>query len=100
MKHFEQQIRDSVKRDFANAYYKRRLTTKSGRYKVIKELRYNSEYERYRKFLIGKQVKIISEGQTGTWVEFVNDTDRQNLNKVAGWSEKKQYLINAIFEDL
>ena len=53
-----------------------------------------------RRFFIGKAVKIIRNSENGEWVEFVNESDRTALNKYAGWSEKKTYLINAIYQDV
>lgn len=99
MKHYEEQIRQSIRKDFDNAFYKRR-TRKENPYKIIKYIFSQSEYFKFKKFLLGKKVKIIAQAQTGQWIEFINESDRITLNKIAGWSEKRQYLINALYKDL
>ena len=100
MKHYEEQIRKSVKKDFANAYFKTRREKPQRGYKIIERIKVDSYYYDLRIFFIGKTVKIIRISDNGVWVEFVNESDRLALNKYAGWSEKKTYLINAIFQDV
>lgn len=100
MKHYEEQIRRSIKKDFDNAYFKtRRLKPQMG-YKIVERIKIDTYYYDLRIFFIGKTVKIIRNSESGEWVEFVNESDRIALNKYAGWSEKKTYLINAIYQDV
>lgn len=100
MKNYEEQIRRSVKKDFENAFFKKRRANNPSGTKRIEYICNNSYYYQYRKFLIGKIVKIIRNKESGQWIEFVNESDRLALNKYAGWSEKKTYLINAIYQDV
>lgn len=100
MKHYEEQIRRSVKKDFDNAYFKTRRIKPQRGYKIIERLVIGTYYFEFRRFFIGKTVKIIRNSENGEWVEFVNESDRTALNKYAGWSEKKTYLINAIYQDV
>ena len=100
MKHYEEQIRRSVKKDFANAYFKTRREKEQRGYKIIERIKVDSYYYEFRIFFIGKTVKIIRNSENGVWIEFVNESDRLALNKYAGWSEKKTYLVNAIFQDV
>lgn len=99
-------MRRSIKRDFANANFKRLgHAPKEPRplnQKRVKSINEKCEYYKYRKYFIGKLIRIVDGGgQNGTWVEFVRDFDRQKLNKAAGWSDtKKWYLLHgARFED-
>lgn len=100
MKHYEEQIRRSVKKDFDNAYFKTRREKPKRGYKIIERIKIDTYYYDLRRFFIGKAVKIIRNSENGEWVEFVNESDRTALNKYAGWSEKKTYLINAIYQDV
>lgn len=100
MKHFEESIRQSIKKDFDNAFFKQRAGRKQSGYKIIDYILINSEYYKFKKFLVGKTIRIIRNAESGQWIEFVNDSDRIALNKYAGWSEKKQYLINAKYKEL
>lgn len=100
MKHYEERIRQSVKKDFANAYFKTRRVKPQRGYKIIERIKIDTYYYDLRMFFVGKTVKIIRNSDNGVWIEFVNESDRLALNKYAGWSEKKTYLVNAIFQDV
>ena len=100
MGRFEEQIRQSIKKDFTNAYYKTRKVNTPKGYKRITHIKIDSYYYEFKFFFIGKTVKIIRNSELGDWIEFVNESDRLALNKYAGWSEKKEYLINALYQDL
>jgi hypothetical protein len=106
MKDFEELVRRSIRKDFAEANFKRngrvpKIPHPKGTKRII-ELDPQSEYYRFRKYLIGRLVRTITEGATGgIWVEFVNDADKRRLNKAAGWSEEKnRYLLQGVkFDD-
>lgn len=102
MKDYNELVRRSIRKDFAKANFKRngrapKIPHPKGTKRII-ALDPQSEYYRYRKFLIGKLVRMLQEGATGgIWVEFVNDSDKRNLNKAAGWSEEKnKYLLQGV----
>ena len=100
MGRYEEQIRQSVKKDFTNAFYKTRKVNKAKGYKRVVHIITDTYYYEFRRFFIGKTVKIKRNSEHGDWIEFVNESDRLALNKYAGWSEKKEYLINATYQDL
>ena len=98
--------RRSMRKDFYKANFKRNgrvpriphpLNTK--RILAINE---SCTYWPFRKYLVGKLVRLIGKGYCGgVWVEFVKDADRREMNKNAGWpEEKKEYLLmGAKFDD-
>lgn len=59
------------------------------------------DYKQYRRFFIGKLVRIIASAQSGgKWVSFVHEQDKNALNSAAGWSENKcQYLLYGVKYD-
>lgn len=97
--------RRSIRKDFAKANFKRNgripKTPHPKNTKRVLAINEQCEYYKYRRFFIGRLVRIVSQGITGVWVEFVRDGDRENLNNMAGWSgNKKQYLLQgAKFDD-
>ena len=106
MGNFEDMVRRSMRKDFANANFKRLGHEVKPPHPIntrrIEKVLERSDYFKYRRFLTGKLIRVISETATGgRWVEFVNDSDRQALNTAAGWSDnKKQYLLYAVtFKD-
>lgn len=100
-RNFEQQIRDSVKRDFDSAFYKkiRERGNKTNQAEII-SIPDDSLYFKYRRFLVGKLIRILREGMSGQWIEFVNEEDAIALNKAAGWTNKREYLLNAKYKTL
>lgn len=58
----------------------------------------NSSYFRLRSFLLGRAVRIIEPASVGGWIcEFVNESDRTDINAAAGWSDRKrQYLFDCV----
>lgn len=105
MSNFEDIVRRSIRKDFANAHFKKMGTQVKTPHPIntrrIGEVLEQSDYYKFRRFLVGKLIRIIRESASGNWVEFVNDSDRQALNNAAGWSNnKRQYLLNAVkFKD-
>lgn len=98
--------RRSMRKDFARANFKRngrvpRVPHPKNTKRVL-ELNETCQYWKYRRFFIGRLVRIIEPGLLGgVWVEFVRDGDRENLNNMAGWNgDKKRYLLQgAKFDD-
>lgn len=57
-----------------------------------------SNYGCYKRFFIGRLVKIQERASSGGyWVSFVNDNDRKMLNANAGFSDNKsRYLLDGV----
>ena len=54
-------------------------------------------YFPYRRFLLGKAMRIVKRCPDGIWCEFVHASDGEALNAVAGWSAAKtKYLLQSI----
>jgi len=101
MKDYTEIIRRSVKRDFSRANFKRFESQKAPRPKHIRrvvEINEISGYAKYRRFVLGKLVRILGRWDGGGWfVQFVRDEDRQRLNAAAGWSnDKTVYLLDGV----
>ena len=98
-------VRRSIRKDFANANFKRNgrapRTPHPKNTKRVLSLNEKCQYYAYRKYFVGKLVRIVEQAIAGVWVEFVSATDRDKLNKAAGWSENKtKYLLQwAKFDD-
>lgn len=106
MANFEDIVRRSIRKDFANAHFRKMGTQVKTPHPIntrrIGDVLEHLDYYKFRRFLVGKLIRIIQESASGgKWVEFVNDSDRQALNNAAGWSDnKRQYLLNAVkFDD-
>lgn len=57
----------------------------------------NSGYFRYRRYLLGKSVRVVKECPTGgKYCEFVNAKDSDALNTACGWSGKRVYLFDCV----
>lgn len=100
MKDYNELVRWSIKRDFEGATFKR-LQEKKKRdngERRIADVNESSAYAKYRRFLIGRLVRIIKSGYGGGyWVEFVFEQDREKLINAAGWSnEKRQFLLDGV----
>jgi hypothetical protein len=106
MKNYDDLIRRSIRKDFAKANYKRQRrepkTPHSSNTRRVVELNDNSNYRQFRRYIVGRLVRIIESGYNGGyWVEFVRDADRNALNAAAGWSSgKTRYLLDGVkFDD-
>lgn len=92
-------VRTSIRKDFANANFKRQgkapKTPHPKNTKRVLAINEQCEYYRFKKYLVGRLVRIIKNRDGGNvWIEFVNDEDRKALNNAAGWSDSKnQYLL-------
>lgn len=106
MKDFGEQVRRSIRRDFAKANFKRngrapRMPHPKNTRRVL-ELKQDSTYGKFRRLIVGRLVRIVEAGfGGGCWVEFVRDADRDALNAAAGWSkDKRLYLLDGVkFDD-
>ena len=90
-------VRRSIKKDFANANFKRigkaprpvhPLNTKR-----VVSLNESCEYYRFRKYFVGRLVRIMEKTISGILVEFVSGNDRDKLNAAAGWSSNKRLFL-------
>lgn len=102
---YEDISRRSIRKDFANANFKK-LTeapkpAHAANVKRIVSVTENSEYYKFKRYLIGKLVRIVQQATCGgNWVSFVADEDRKSLNAAAGWSDQKdQYLLYGVKYD-
>lgn len=100
MKDYSELVRKSIKKDFAKANFKRNARTPKTRKpktKRVLELFETSEYYRFRKLIVGRLVRVIEQGVIGGyWVEFVNKTDQDELNRAAGWTDKRLFLLDGV----
>ena len=102
---YNELVRRSIRKDFAKANFKRngrapRIPHPKNTKRVL-AINAQCEYYRFRKYFVGRLVRIIDNAVSGVWVEFVRENDRQNLNNVAGWTNgKRRYLLQgAKFDD-
>lgn len=100
MKNYNELVRWSIKRDFEGATFKRLQEQKkrdNGERRIAK-IEDSSFYAPFRRFLVGRLVRIIKSGYGGGyWVEFVFEQDREKLINAAGWSnEKRQFLLDGV----
>lgn len=93
----------SIQRDFRNANFRRitapaKVQPQQQQVKRVLALSDASNYGQYKKYIVGKLVRIVEKSATGNGyiVEFVNDNDRQILNGLAGWNNKRQYLLDGV----
>lgn len=98
MKDYNELVRRSIQKDFANAHFKHGREPKDKKPKVrrVVDLNESSTYAKYRRFIVGRLVRICNQVfGYGVWVQFVYDDDRVALNRVAGWSDnKREYLLD------
>lgn len=106
MKDYAELVRRSIRKDFARANFKRNgrapKTPHPKNTKRVVALNEQSDYFKYRKFFVGKLIRILEGASAGgVWVEFVRDADRESLNAAAGWSSnKRKYLLYGVkFDD-
>lgn len=97
---YEDLIRRSIKKDFAKANFVKNghapKTPHPERTKRVLDLNDKSGYTRFRRFIVGKLVRILEPASNGFWVEFVRDADRDALNAAAGWKNKSRYLLDGV----
>lgn len=91
-------VRRSIRKDFAKANFKRNgrapKTPHPKNTKRVLSVNEQCEYYRFRKYFVGRLVRIVDDAISGVWVEFVRDADRESLNAAAGWSgNKRKYLL-------
>lgn len=100
MSNWSELVRRSIRNDFAKAHFKRNREVKTPHPKDTKrvlEVGEKSSYLRFRRLIVGRLVRLVEQGSTGYWVEFVNEVDRNRLNAAAGWSQNKtRYLFDNI----
>lgn len=105
MKDYNELVRRSIRRDFAKANFKRNArvpkTPHPKNTKRVLSVNEQCEYYRFRKYFVGRLVRIVENAISGVWVEFVRDADRESLNAAAGWyGNKRKYLLQgAKFDD-
>jgi len=99
MKDYTEAVRRSMRKDFANATFKRLTKAPKTPHpkdtKRVLSLNENCQYFKFRRFFEKRLVRLLRVSTVGgTWVEFVNDADRKQLNDAAGWSDmKREYLL-------
>lgn len=100
--------RKSIKRDFKNASFQRQGhqpkpsqdRRPESNVKRVLSINDTSGYAKYKRFFIGKLVRIIRPAQCGgNYVEFVRDADARILNENAGWANKREYLLDGALYD-
>ena len=106
MKDYNELVRRSIRKDFAKANFKRNgrvpKTPHPKHTRRVVELNETSGYARFRRYIVGRLVRIVESGYNGgNWVEFVRDADRDALNAAAGWSQdKRRFLLDGVkFDD-
>lgn len=105
MKDYSEIVRRSIRRDFAKANFKRNgrvpKTPHPKDTKRVVDLNELSGYAKFRRYIVGRLVRIVEKGLNGCWVEFVRDQDREALNRAAGWTKEKcRFLLDgAKFDD-
>lgn len=96
-------IRRSIRKEFARTGRQREIKTPHPKNtRRVVSLNERSEYARFKRYIVGKLVRILESGNNGGyWVQFVRDDDRLALNAAAGWSARKdRYLLDgAKFDD-
>ena len=103
MKNYEELIRKSIRKDFKRANFRRNeRTPRSAKQESVRRvsgLSDDSGYARFRRFIVGKLVRIVRPGWSPgeNWVSFIHEEDRKNLNRAAGYSDAKyEFLIDGI----
>lgn len=105
MKDYNELVRRSIRKDFAKANFKRNgripKTPHPKNTKRVLSVNEQCEYYRFRKYFVGRLVRIVDNAFSGVWVEFIRDADRDALNAAAGWSkDKRRFLLDGVkFDD-
>lgn len=105
---FAKVSRRSIRKDFKNASFhtqgrkprprpQEQRPAPESNVKRVMALSETSGYAKYKRFFIGKLVRILRPAITGGYyVEFVRDDDRKYLNANAGWNDKREYLLDGV----
>lgn len=98
MSDFSEVVRRSMRKDFEKASIRQKKDSGTVR---VREIDDRSNYAAYKRFFIGKMMKIMGPGEFGGyWVEFVYETDRIALCRAANWKSKQRFLLDfAKFEN-
>lgn len=95
--------RRSIRKDFQNASFRtqgRQPRPQQGQaaesnVKRVLAISDTSGYAKYKRFFIGKMVRILRPAPSGgNYVEFVRESDAKFLNANAGWANKREYLLD------
>lgn len=88
--------RRSIKRDFQTITTRAAVVQhKDSDVKRVLSISEYSAYAKYKRYIVGKLVRIVDKGEYGNWVRFVNESDAKALNCIAGWSDaKRDYLLD------
>lgn len=106
MKHYDELVRKSVRRDFIGATFKRlgraiRIPHTKNIRRIVKIAPFSLYYP-IRKYFVGRLVRLRGEGAAGgCWVEFLNEEDRVAANRAGGFPKTKfRYLLQGVkFDD-
>lgn len=103
---FAEVSRRSIRKDFQNASFRtqgrqprprpqEQRPEPESNVKRVLALSDTSGYAKYKRFFVGKLVRILRPAFSGGYyVEFVRDDDRKYLNANAGWNDKREYLLD------
>lgn len=103
---FAEVSRRSIRKDFQNASFRAQGRQPRPRpqeqrpepetnVKRVLALSDTSGYAKYKRFFVGKLVRILRPAFSGGYyVEFIRDDDRKYLNANAGWNDKREYLLD------
>lgn len=103
---FAEVSRRSIRKDFQNASFRTQgrqprprpqapSAEQETNVKRVLALSETSTYAKYKRFFVGKLVRILRPAFSGGYyVEFVRDDDREYLNANAGWDDKREYLLD------
>ena len=97
---FAEVSRRSIRKDFQNASFRTQgrqapSAEPETNVKRVLALSDTSGYAKYKRFFVGKLVRILRPAFSGGYyVEFVRDDDRKYLNANAGWNDKREYLLD------
>lgn len=103
---FAEVSRRSIRKDFQNASFRTQgrqprprpqapSAEQETNVKRVLALSETSTYAKYKRFFVGKLVRILRPAFSGGYyVEFVRDDDRKYLNANAGWNDKREYLLD------
>lgn len=102
---FAEVSRRSIRRDFKNASFctqgrqprsrQQERTAPESNVKRVLSLSETSAYAKYKRFFVGKLVRVLRPAISGGYyVEFIRDDDRKYLNANAGWNDKREYLLD------
>lgn len=98
--------RRSIRKDFQNASFRKQgyeqqtqvaEPIQANNIKRVLSISDKSNYAKYKRFFIGKLVRVLRPASSGGYyVEFVRDDDRMYLNANAEWHDKREYLLDGV----